>query len=59
MPGRVVRVKKAGCLEANNIYPKPDDAKEMLRRAMEELTGKADLSRGGEAVRAPATTRCA
>jgi uncharacterized protein (DUF362 family) len=43
-PGRVVRVKKAGCLEANNIFPKPDDAREMLRRAMEELTGKADLS---------------
>jgi uncharacterized protein (DUF362 family) len=42
-PGRVVKVKKSGCLEANGIYPKPDDAKEMLRRAMEELTGKADL----------------
>jgi uncharacterized protein (DUF362 family) len=42
-PGRVVRVKKAGCLEANGIYPKADDAKEMLRRAFEELTGKADL----------------
>jgi uncharacterized protein (DUF362 family) len=42
-PGRVVKVTKAGCLEANNIFPKPDDAKEMLRRAMEELTGKADL----------------
>jgi uncharacterized protein (DUF362 family) len=43
-PGRVVRVKKVGCLEANKIFPKPDDAKEMLRRALEELTGKADLS---------------
>jgi uncharacterized protein (DUF362 family) len=43
-PGRVVRVKKAGCLEANNIFPKPEDAKEMLRRALEELTGKADLA---------------
>ena len=43
VPGRVVRVKKAGCLEANSIFPKPDDAKEMLRRALEELTGKADL----------------
>jgi uncharacterized protein (DUF362 family) len=42
-PGRVVRVKKAGCLESNNIFPKPDDAKEMLRRSMEELTGKADM----------------
>jgi uncharacterized protein (DUF362 family) len=43
-PGRVVRVKKAGSLEANKIYPKPDDAKEMLRRALQELTGKADMA---------------
>jgi len=43
-PGRVVRVNKSGCLEANGIYPKPDDAKEMLRRAMQELTGKSDLA---------------
>ena len=42
-PGKVVRVKKSGCLEANGIYPKPDDAKEMLRRGMAELTGKDDL----------------
>jgi hypothetical protein len=26
-PGHVVRVQKAGCLEANGIFPKPDDAK--------------------------------
>jgi uncharacterized protein (DUF362 family) len=43
-PGRVVKVKKAGCLEANGIFPKPDDAKEMLRRSLEELTGKADMT---------------
>src|SRR5580658_6420563 len=43
-PGRVVRVQKAGCLEANGICPKPDDAQEMLRRALEELTGKADMA---------------
>src|SRR5579862_2734007 len=42
-PGRVVRVKKAGCMEANGLFPKADDAKEMLRRGLEELTGKADL----------------
>ena len=42
-PGRVVKVTKAGCLEANNLFPKADDAKEMLRRALEELTGQADL----------------
>lgn len=44
MPGRVVRVKKSGCLEANGLYPKPDDAKAMLQRAMQELTGKSDLA---------------
>jgi uncharacterized protein (DUF362 family) len=43
IPGRVVRVKKAGCLESNGLFPKPDDAKAMLQRAMQELTGKADL----------------
>jgi uncharacterized protein (DUF362 family) len=43
-PGNVVKVKKAGCLEANGIFPKAEDAKEMLRRAMQELTGKADLA---------------
>jgi uncharacterized protein (DUF362 family) len=43
VPGRVVRVKKSGCLESNGIFPKPDDAKAMLTRAMQELTGKADL----------------
>jgi uncharacterized protein (DUF362 family) len=42
-PGRIVKVTKAGCLQNNQIYPKPDDAKAMLTRAMTELTGKADL----------------
>ncbi len=42
-PGRVVKVTKAGCLEANKLFPKADDAREMLRRALEELTGKAEL----------------
>jgi hypothetical protein len=44
IPGRVVRVKKSGCLEANGLYPKPDDAKAMLQRAMQELTGKSSLA---------------
>lgn len=43
IPGRVVRVKKSGCLEPNGLFPKADDAKAMLQRAMQELTGKADL----------------
>jgi uncharacterized protein (DUF362 family) len=43
-PGRVVKVKKEGCLEANRLFPKADDAKEMLRRALQELTGQADMA---------------
>src|SRR5579883_528055 len=42
-PGTVVKVKRGGCLEANGIYPKAADAKDMLRLAMQELTGKSDL----------------
>ncbi len=44
IPGRVVKVQKSGCLEANGIFPKVDDAKEMLRRALQEMTGKSDLA---------------
>jgi uncharacterized protein (DUF362 family) len=44
VPGRVVKVQKAGCLEANGLFPKADDAKEMLRSAMQEMTGKSDLA---------------
>jgi uncharacterized protein (DUF362 family) len=43
-PGRIVKVKKPGCLQANQIYPKPDDAKAMLTKALMELTGEADLT---------------
>lgn len=43
-PGRIVKVKKAGSLAANGIYPKEDAAKEMLTKALTELTGKQDLS---------------
>ncbi len=42
-PGRVIKVSKADCLQPNKLYPKPDDAKAMLERAMTELTGKPDL----------------
>ncbi len=48
VPGRVVRVTKPGCLEPNGLYPKAADAKEMLRRVLEELTGKSDV---GEALK--------
>jgi uncharacterized protein (DUF362 family) len=42
-PGLVVKVSKPGSLMPNKLYPKPEDAKAMLERAMSELTGKADL----------------
>jgi uncharacterized protein (DUF362 family) len=42
-PGKVVKVTKADCLQANKLYPKADDAKEMLTKALTELTGKSDL----------------
>jgi len=42
-PGKIVKVSKKDCLQANQMYPKPDDAKEMLTKALTELTGKSDL----------------
>ncbi|MBN9160956.1 MAG: DUF362 domain-containing protein [Myxococcales bacterium] len=42
-PGKVVKVSKADSLQANKLYPKPDAAKEMLTKALTELTGKPDL----------------
>jgi hypothetical protein len=44
-PGRVVKVTKAGSLQANQLYPKPEDAKLMLTRALAELTGESDLAK--------------
>jgi uncharacterized protein (DUF362 family) len=42
-PGKIVKVSKKDCLQANQYYPKPDDAKDMLTKALCELTGKSDL----------------
>ncbi len=42
-PGRVVKVTKGDCLQPNKLYPKADDARAMLTRALTELTGKPDL----------------
>lgn len=42
-PGKVVKVSKADCMMPNMRYPKADDAKTMLTKAMTELTGKPDL----------------
>jgi uncharacterized protein (DUF362 family) len=43
IPGKVVKVHKAGCLDANGLYPSFEDAAAMLERALTELTGKATL----------------
>jgi uncharacterized protein (DUF362 family) len=37
-----VKVTKSDTLQANQLYPKPDDAKKMLERALIELSGKPD-----------------
>jgi uncharacterized protein (DUF362 family) len=42
-PGRIVQVSKHDCMMPNKIYPKADDAKMMLERALTELTGKPNL----------------
>ncbi len=42
-PGKIVKVTKKDCLQTNQLYPKEDDAKAMLTRAMTEFTGKGDL----------------
>ncbi len=42
-PGRIVKVTKRDCLQPNKLYPKADDARAMLERALTELTGKPDL----------------
>ena len=42
-PGHIVKVTKADSLMPNKVYPKADDAKAMLTRALCELTGKSDL----------------
>ena len=44
-PGRIVKVTKAGSLQANKVYPKADAAKEMLTKALTELTGESDLAK--------------
>jgi uncharacterized protein (DUF362 family) len=38
-----VKVTRANTLQANGLWPNEDAARLMLQRAMEELTGKADL----------------
>lgn len=42
-PGKIVKVARAGSLQANGLYPKPDAAKAMLEKAMLEFTGEKTL----------------
>ncbi len=42
-PGKIVKVSRAGSLQANGLYPKPDAAKAMLEKGMLELTGEKTL----------------
>lgn len=43
-PGRVVKILKKDTMQVNKLYPKEDAAKEMVTRALTELTGKRDLT---------------
>jgi len=45
VPGKIVRVNKAGSLQANGLYPNPNDAKAMLEKAMFEFTGEKSLGK--------------
>ena len=45
IPGKIVKVGKAGSLQANGLYPNPTDAKAMLEKAMLELTGEKTLGK--------------
>jgi len=38
-PGKIVKVTKANTLQDNGLWPKVDAARQMLERAMTELTG--------------------
>ena len=53
-PGRIVQVTKQDCLMPNKLYPKADDAKAMLERAMKEQIDraiKADVLKPNEGMR--------
>jgi uncharacterized protein (DUF362 family) len=41
-PGQIVKITKPNCLQVNQLYPKPEDAKAMFERSIMELSGKSD-----------------
>jgi uncharacterized protein (DUF362 family) len=48
-PGRVVRVNKPNSLRPGGLFPKPDAAREMVNRAVMELSGRNDLAQAWRA----------
>ena len=44
LPGRVVRVHKAGSLRPGGLFPLPDAARAMVHRAVMELSGRPDVA---------------
>lgn len=48
-PGKVVRVNKPGSLRPGNLFPKPEAAREMVNRAVMELSGRNDLAQAWRA----------
>lgn len=48
-PGKVVRVNKAGSLRPGGLFPKPEDARAMVNRAVIELSGRSDLAQAWRA----------
>lgn len=57
-PGKVVRVTKPDCLQANKNYPKPEDARAMLEKALTSLTGKPNLVEAVRVFVSPADKVC-
>ncbi len=43
-PGQIVRVNKPGSLRPGGLFPKPEDARAMVNRAVIELSGRPDLA---------------
>ncbi len=47
LPGRVIKIEKRGdfasLMQSNLLWPKPDIARQMVERALSELTGESDL----------------
>ena len=42
-PGEIVKITREGSLQPNGLWPTEPAARDMLQRAMRELTGKSDL----------------